>query len=307
MEFGKVINLDDVDFRLPPEPEENSKFLAANLGRSEQLNLYIGCTGWGMKEWVGSVYPADARPTDFLKYYARQFNTIEHNTTHYRIPNEATVRKWYEESTPDFKFCPKIPQTISHSRHLGLERQQIDLFCHAIAGLEEKLGACFLQLPPYFGPERLGQLSTFLSRFPREIPLAVEVRHEAWFDSNENAERLFELLESHGTGAVITDVAGRRDVLHLRLTAPFSMVRFVGNDLHPSDFERMEEWSALLRHWHNQGLAEVYFFTHEPDNLAAPQAAAWLSQQFADCPGIITRGPILEDGKNPEGGQLSLF
>ncbi|HRF39610.1 MAG TPA: DUF72 domain-containing protein, partial [Saprospiraceae bacterium] len=111
---------------------------------------------------------------------------------------------------------------------------QIAQFCDAIELLQEKLGACFLQLPPYFGPDRLGQLDAFLQQFPRSIPLAVELRHEDWFNQEDNRQRLFDLLERRHTGAVITDVAGRRDVLHGRVTTYFAMVRFVGNDLHPT-------------------------------------------------------------------------
>ena len=307
MEFGKVYNLNDIDFRLPPEPVGNANFLAKQGNSENLLHLYIGCTGWGMKEWVGHVYPKGAKSADFLKYYTQQFNTIEHNTTHYRIPTLETVIKWREESTPDFKFCPKIPQTISHSRNLGLEGNQIELFCQAISYLEEKLGACFLQLPPYFGPDRIGQLAAFLQQFPSEIPLAVEVRHEAWFNSQDNSERLFELLENQSVGAVITDVAGRRDVLHLRLTAPFSMVRFVGNDLHPSDFHRLEEWIALLKDWQIRGLKSMFFFAHEPDNLAAAKAAAWFSKRIKGETTFISRGPILTEDERKDDGQLSLF
>ncbi len=309
MDFGKLPSIDHVDFRLPADPEANARLLSATPGRSNTLNLYLGCTGWGMKEWVGTIYPNDAKPKDYLRYYAAQFNTIEHNTTHYRIPDIATVQKWYAESTPDFRFCPKIPQTISHSRDLGLGGGQISLFCDVIQLLGEKLGACFLQLPPYFGPDRLGQLDAFLHQFPRSIPLAVELRHEAWFNNPAHGSRLFDLLESRGAGAVITDVAGRRDVLHMRITAPFAMVRFVGNNLHPTDYNRLEEWAQRLSYWQSLGLAEAYFFTHEPDNLHAPEAAAFLASKVQGIDGILTRGPVIPfqaEGQQPQ-VQLSLF
>ncbi len=307
MDFGKLPSIDHVDFRFPPDPEANVRVLKAAPGRSDTLRLFIGCTGWSMKEWVGFVYPKDAKPKDYLRCYARQFNTLEHNTTHYRIPDADTVRRWYAESESDFRFCPKIPQTISHSRDLGMGGAQIDQFCNAIQLLEEKLGACFLQLPPYFGPDRLGQLDAFLRRFPRSIPLAVEVRHEAWFDNPENTARLFDLLETRGAGAVITDVAGRRDVLHMRLSTHFTMVRFVGNDLHPTDYSRLEDWAQRLRHWQSLGLAEAYFFTHEPGNVLAPTAVAYLYSNLQDATAIVTRGPHIGGDNADAGGQMSLF
>ncbi len=309
MDFGKLPSVDDVDFRLPPEPEANARVLAPYASKAANMRLYTGCTGWGMKQWVGSVYPAGARPKDFLRHYAAQFNTVEHNTTHYRIPDADTVRKWYEESSPDFRFCPKIPQSISHSRHLGLGEGQMMQFVEVIQGLQQKLGVCFLQLPPYFGPDRMPLLEQFLAQYATALPLAVELRHPDWFASASHGERLFELLARYHTGAVITDVAGRRDVLHGRITAPFTLVRFVGNDLLPSDFERLRDWAQRLALWQSLGLLEAYFFVHEPDNLRAPQAAAWFCEQVKTLPGIQTRGPVIPiagQGSSQE-GQLRLF
>ncbi len=308
MAFGKLGTIAHVHFALPADPPDNACVLSAIPTQgADALNVYVGCTGWGMKEWVGSIYPPKTQAKDYLKHYARQFNTIEHNTTHYRIPDAATVQKWYADAAPDFRFCPKIPQTISHSRDLGLSGTQIAQFCDAIELLQEKLGACFLQLPPYFGPDRLGQLDAFLQQFPRSIPLAVELRHEDWFNQEDNRQRLFELLERRHTGAVITDVAGRRDVLHGRVTSYFAMVRFVGNDLHPTDFTRLEDWAERILHWQSMGLKEIWFFTHEPDNLRAPEAAAFLVSLLQDKKGIRIRGPKLNGLPEEQEGQLSLF
>ena len=197
MKFGKLQDFAAVDFSLPPDPAGNSARLSKLPARSHPPQLYIGCTGWSMKEWVGRVYPKGTKTKDFLKAYSLQFNTIELNTTHYRIPNAQTIDKWYRESTADFKFCPKVPQTISHSKSLGLGTNLIPSFCQAIAGLQEKLGCCFLQLPPYYGADRLPQLEQFLRAFPSEIQLAVEVRHESWFEQPETKARLLDTLHDY--------------------------------------------------------------------------------------------------------------
>ena len=178
MKFAKLPDISHVDFSLPPDPPQNAGVLAALPKMAAPPVIYLGATGYNMKPWVGSWYPAGAKDKDHLKYYGTQFATIEHNTTHYRIPDEATVARWREETPPDFRFCPKIPQTISHARDLGLSSGQIQFFCKMIAGLEEKLGCCFLQVPPYFSAQDLPLLMRFLEVFPKEIPLAVEVRHD---------------------------------------------------------------------------------------------------------------------------------
>lgn len=304
MKFGKLPDVSNVDFTLPPDAAVNAQTLQQYAANQEDWRVYIGATGWSMKEWVGTVYPAGAKQKDYLRHYAKQFNTIELNTTHYRIPTFSTIEKWYKESTPDFKFCPKIPQTISHRRDLGLNGEQITLFCDAIAGLQEKLGCCFMQLSPYFGADKLAILDQFLQQFPTEIPLAIEVRHESWFNNAANTERLFELLSQHQTATVLTDVAGRRDVLHMSLTTGTAMVRFVGNGLHPSDYTRLDEWRQRLVQWFEQGLTEAYFFTHEPDNIQAPEIAAYFTQQLQQNARIQTRGPKLNENS---GQQISLF
>jgi len=102
-------------------------------------------------------------------------------------------------------------------------------------------------------------------------------------------------------------VAGRRDVLHGRVTSYFAMVRFVGNDLHPTDFTRLEDWAERILHWQSMGLKEIWFFTHEPDNLRAPEAAAFLVSLLQDKKGIRIRGPKLNGLPEEQEGQLSLF
>ncbi len=307
MEFGKLPDISGVDFSLPSDNPANARLLRELPPASGPGRLYIGCTGWSMKEWVGRVYPAGTKSKDYLRHYSRQFNTIELNTTHYRIPDAAMAARWREESEPDFRFCPKLPQTISHSRNLGLEGGLIDQFCSAIGGLEEKLGCCFMQLPPHFAPNRLPELEKFFRIFPRHIPLALELRHKSWFEPNYSQEALFEMLEHYRISTVITDVAGRRDILHMRLTTGTAMLRFVGNGLHPTDYSRADAWIGRMKQWFAAGLQEVYLFAHEPDNLLAPELAAYFLEKAREAlPGIRSRGPRLGPDAG-QGQQMKLF
>jgi len=304
MKFGKLQDISAVNFSLPNDPVSTKSILAA-LPAPTNPTLYVGCTGWSMKEWVGHVYPSNAKTKDYLTHYAKQFNTIELNTTHYRIPNLETVQKWKIASTADFRFCPKIPQAISHSNGMGLNDGKLRAFMESIQQLAEKMGCCFMQLPPYFDAGRLAILATFLEKMPTHIPLAIEVRHESWFKKEERLLPLVELAKAKNCALVITDVAGRRDVLHQQLTNNIAMIRFVGNDLHPTDYTRIDEWIQRLKNWFAQGIAEVYFFTHEPDNIKAPELAKYLvTQAQKHLPEITTRGPefIKEQGQ-----QMSLF
>lgn len=305
MKFGKLTDISQVDFSLPEDPGGTTTLLKRLPEGQEAPLLFVGCTGWSMKEWNGKVYPEKTKAKDYLKHYTEQFNTIELNTTHYRIPNASTIEKWYKESTADFRFCPKVPQVISHRRDLGYGEGRILEFCASIQGLGEKLGHCFMQLPPYFGADRLALLENFFERWANHIPLSIEFRHESWFQNSDQWGSAMELLEKNNIATVITDVAGRRDVLHMRLTTDTAVVRFVGNGLVDSDYSRIDEWIDRLGSWFAQGLKQVYFFPHEPDNILAPELADYVVKQAKEKLKVITRGPDLE--RYAGGGQISLF
>lgn len=307
MKFGKLNDIEHVDFSLPGDDPKTAVVLQQHHKKDLPLEVFIGCTGWSMKEWVGKVYPTGTKNKDYLKVYGTQFNTIELNTTHYRIPTLQMIEKWKAETPEDFRFCPKIPQTISHSRNLGVGSSQLDRFCAVILGLEKKLGCCFMQLPPYFGSDRRELMAAFLQNFPKNIPLAIELRHESWFNNATARQDIFDLLEAEQASTVITDVAGRRDVLHMRLSTPTAMVRFVGNGLHPTDFSRIDEWIQRIQQWRDQGLQRLYFFPHEPDNIQAPELAAYLLEKLNTLSGISTRGPEIIEEDRPDQQQMSLF
>lgn len=304
MKFGKLTSIEGIDFKLPDTPPATQSVLEASNPLSS-ANCFVGCTGWSMKEWVGKVYPPKTSQRQFFHHYSRQFNTIELNSTHYRIPSPSTLQKWREESPEDFRFCPKVLQQLSHRQQLGIHQPTFHEFWRSILGLGDKLGCCFLQLPPYFGKDRLTELQQFLASIPSEVSLAVEFRHESWFADEEAFLPAFEALKKVGANAVITDVAGRRDVLHHYLPIPEVFVRFVGNGLHATDYTRIDAWVERLEEWREAGLQRVWFFPHEPDNLLAPELSVYLVAQIEKRTGFNVRGPKL--WKSQHGQQGSLF
>src|SRR6187402_3161037 len=116
MDFGRVPNIDTADFTFPKENAYNVNILPGFP--SEEKGVYVGCPIWSEKAWVGKVYPKGAKEKDYLKYYAEKFPSIELNATHYNIPDPDTVIRWRDLVPDGFKFCPKIPQTISHAKDL---------------------------------------------------------------------------------------------------------------------------------------------------------------------------------------------
>jgi uncharacterized protein YecE (DUF72 family) len=314
MDFGKLTNISNVNFSLPIDSPETVRVLRGATARVGLPRVYVGCTGWSMKDWCGWVYPKGCKPVDYLKYYGQQFNTIELNTTHYRTPTFADIKKWYDQTPADFRFAPKMLQTVSHSKNLGYGTGLTGQFCEAILGLEEKLGVCFMQLPEYFKAADLPIFEKYCRKMPKSVPFSVELRGTEWFNAHKNGENappqyqndFFNILEENNISTVITDVSGRRDVLHQRLTTPTAIIRFVGNDLHPTDYLRLDEWVERLKTWFEMGLHDVYFFTHEPDNLDAPHLSKYFQEKIdASFPAIL-RGPKFLNTEQIA-SQISLF
>lgn len=298
MKFGKVENIEGIDFTLPPD--HASVAARKSDGSHPTPNFYIGCTAWTSKEWKGKYYPEKTKASEFLNAYGKQFNTIELNTTHYRTPKPELIDKWKAQTPDDFKFCPKVLQYISHSADLGIGTTRIKEFCNAIALFEGKLGMCFIQLPPYFGFDRLGLLQSFLDDFPQEIPLAFELRHASFYEG-DNLSAVVDLLTKYDRTLLITDVSGRRDILHMALSSGTVMTRFVGNNLDKTDYSRIDDWVDRLNAWLACGLKDIYFFPHEPDNINAPEISEYLYKKLKGLNKFNVRGPKLL------GQQKSLF
>lgn len=256
------------------------RVLRSTLEAGSPLRVYVGGTSWGPSQWVGKVYPRGTKAKDFLPHYVKQFNSIELNALWYNLQPKTVIERWAALAGHAFRFCPKYSNTISHERMLQVVDKDTELFIDHMLAFGVTLGPAFLQLPESFGPARAGPLHEFLRGLPRYFQTCVELRHEGWFRSAAVRET-WELMEELGIGSVITDTPGRRDVLHMRLTAPVAFIRFVGNHFHPKDRERIEEWGERLADWVAKGLREIYFFVHDTDELFSPEMCGYAVEVFS--------------------------
>src|SRR5690606_12079027 len=133
-----------------------------------------------------------------------------------------------------------------HYRRLINVEEPIQNFTNAVSNFEEKLGMAFMQLHDNFKPKDFERLKNALESFPQEFPLAVEVRNEEWFSNPKINDEFSDLLRSLHMANIIVDTAGRRDMLHMRLTSPVAFVRYVGAN-HASDTERLDDWVARIK------------------------------------------------------------
>jgi uncharacterized protein YecE (DUF72 family) len=281
MEFGKVpeAELAHIDLRLPPDPQETTDVLKKSKGKSK-TKFYIGCAKWGRKDWIGKFYPPGTKEKDFLEYYARLFNSIELNTTYYKIPTAAQVQQWKSKVGKDFKFCPKFTDVITHMKRLQDTRPLVDSFLEGIHAFGENLGPVFLMPHPQMGPKYIKVIEHFLDELPKDVEVFLELRHPDWYTEGGYNKELLQFLQTQKRGTIITDAAGRRDCVHMHLSTPEAFIRFVGNALHPSDYTRVDEWVARIGTWMHEGLKTCYFFMHQHEELHSPELIHYFMEQM---------------------------
>lgn len=253
------------------------------------MGLYLGCPMWGLKTWAGNFFPAGAKQREFLSLYSRRLNTVEGNTTFYALPDIGTLERWRDDTPADFKFCLKVPQSISHQRKLIGAGAETAAFIDRLQRLGARCGPSFLQLPPTFGARQLPALAAYLDAWPREFALAVEPRHADFFGPAEaefdgllrarNMQRgifdttaLFALPGSHSSG--VSEAQERKPKFAFRdsRTGPFSFVRFVGQPEVEANLPWLNAWAERAAAWLSAG-DDCYFFFHCPDDTDAPRLA----------------------------------
>lgn len=252
------------------------------------MPLYVGAPVWGLKGWVGNFLPPKTPQREFLRHYSARLNTVEGNTTFYSLPSPDTLARWIAETPAGFRFCLKFPKVISHEKRLQDTDVDTRAFLDCLAGLGQRCGPAFLQLPPGFSTSALPQLAHYLAELPREFRYAVEVRHPGFFQPSGEAA-LDDLLSKHGVARCIFDTRGLRRAdaslspatrealerkpdfpVRFTRTAAFAFTRFVGHPNRADNFDLLDEWAAHARDWLGNE-DDVYFFCHLPDDIESPR------------------------------------
>jgi uncharacterized protein YecE (DUF72 family) len=219
--------------------------------------IRIGCSGWNYQHWRNGVfYPPRLPARRWLEFYAERFDTVEINSTFYRLPRESAVANWVRESPPGFLFSVKMSRYATHIKRLRDLRPSIALFYERIRPFlgSAKFGPVLWQLPPDFrrDDERLAGALELLPAGRH----CFEFRHESWF-----AEPVYELLRAHGVALVIGDDPRRPFQAH-ELTADWTFVRFHrgtrGRGGNYSESE-LREWAQRIEQWSRAGNVFAYF------------------------------------------------
>ena len=248
------------------------------------------------------------------------FNSVEGNTTLYAWPSEGTVRRWATLMPEGFRFCAKLPREISQAENLHGVLDLAQRFRQLLAPLGARVTPFWLQLPASFGPDRLGELARLIENFG--APLAVEVRHKAFFTRGEEERALNRLLLDRGVERICLDsralfscrsqepalllAQSKKPRLSVR-PAAFSespQLRFIGHPELAANDSFMVPWLDKVAGWIEAGKVP-HVYLHTPDNHRAPELAqrfhAQLAERLPGLPGLPPLPPF------PRAPQLSLL
>jgi len=137
-------------------------------GTRTLARLSVGTSGWSYPSWRPGFYPAAMDPSEFLRFYAQRFSTVELNTTGYRLPSEEQFRRWAEQAPDGFEFAPKLPCNRLRS---------LDVFESRVRALGDRLGPVRISLK---SPRDDGAIELLLGSLDPSLRLAFDLEHPSW-------------------------------------------------------------------------------------------------------------------------------
>lgn len=215
------------------------------------MNLKIGCTGWGYKEWEGTFYPRTVKQRDWLRHYSSIFDIAEVNSSFYQTIPKHVAQKWYNETPESFRFSLKFPQKITHEYNLDYEKSKdvLTTFFSGLEPLRQKIDVLVLQLPPSItfdvAKPRLELLGNHLPHYCR---YAIEGRHESWFSNHS-----LDFLSQNNYCLVWNEVPMVENPAPI--TTDFVYVRLIGDRSLPKDVydhKEVRDQTNLITKWANK-------------------------------------------------------
>jgi uncharacterized protein YecE (DUF72 family) len=235
--------------------------------------IRLGCSGWVYPHWRGHLYEKGLPQRRWLERYAEHFDTVEVNSTFYRLASPAAVETWVEQTPEGFCFAVKASRYLTHVKRLRGLTEGIRRFYEPLEALVDsgKLGPVLWQLPENFHRDD-ERLAGALAALP-DGRHAFEFRHPSWFDP-----AVYSLLREHGAALVIGDHPKRPFQSHER-TAGWTFIRFHhgtrGRRGNYSDSE-LDRWARRLARWRRE--VEVYaYFNNDWSGYALRNA--WRMQE----------------------------
>ena len=216
----------------------------------------VGCSGWNYADWRERFYPKGVPPSRWLPHYAKTFDTVEVNSTFYRLASVSACETWVAQTPPDFLFAVKGSRFITHmKRFIDLERS-LGRFYERIEPIVRsgKLGPVLWQLPERF--HRNDERLAFALETMPPGRHCFEFRHPSWF-----CDEVLDLLRAHDAALVIGDHPDRPWQPY-DFTTGWTFVRFhLGARGRGGNYSRseLEEWAERIDGWRREREVFAYF------------------------------------------------
>jgi len=236
------------------------------------MKAYIGTSGWNYKHWWnGEFYPKDVKPADWLKFFARHFDTVEINNSFYRLPSEIAFQNWRTQVPSEFVFSVKASRFLTHIKRLKDPEEPLALFFSHAKHLKDRLGPVLFQLPPRFNIN-LERLEIFLSALkPHATKLKVRSVIE-FSDATWLVPAVFDLTRKYRVAVCFSDW---QDV-HVTgpVTSDFVYVRRHYGTAGGGNYSRKALNSDVMqiRRWLEDGLDVYMYFNNDSGGHAIRNA-----------------------------------
>jgi uncharacterized protein YecE (DUF72 family) len=238
--------------------------------------VHVGCSGWNYRDWRDRFYPKGIPASRWLEYYASVFDTVEVNSTFYRLASESAVKRWVDQTPPGFVFTLKASRFLTHIRRLRDMDRGVRRFYAPLTPLVDagRLGPILWQLPENFRRDD-DALSSALAKLP-DGRHGFEFRHPSWFEPE-----VLELLRERGAALVIGDHP-ERPFQPFELTTDWTLIRFHygrrgrGGNYSPSE---LQVWKRRIAAW--RARVEVFAYFNNDWQGFAPRNARWLARRLS--------------------------
>ena len=148
-------------------------------------NLFLGTSGYSFPDWLNVFYPSRILKKDWLRYYALNFNSVEINSTYYRILSEKSIVGMVNAVPDNFSFSVKLHSSMTHSR--DADKTKWKEYNRMLTPFTDsgKMGTILAQFPWSFPLEKksFGYLSVVKENLP-DMNIIAEFRHKKWYQKS---------------------------------------------------------------------------------------------------------------------------
>jgi uncharacterized protein YecE (DUF72 family) len=239
----------------------------------EKNNIFVGTSGWTYADWQGTFYPENVKGPDRLVYYAGKFNTVEVNSTFYRIPYGTMIKAWNQKLGPGFHLVVKGSRAVTHLKKLKDCQEPLQVFLDRVLQLN-RLQVILWQLPPSLHKD-VKLFDSFLSQLPKQVRHAVEFRHKSWWD-----KEVVEVLSKHDSAFVSLSHPQLPDMVYP--TTDFLYLRFhgLGKNLYQYNYSDDELTKAAIVVTSHLAGRTLYAFFNNDYHAFAPTNAETFRQML---------------------------